>query len=765
MIKGIHLNRFGKFEKTSFDVSPVTVFAGENESGKTTVFDALFEGICRPKGNTVHGKRLAARYGPAREAAIEFDGEEISMDPEHFLNVNAIGSGNASVNFSSGGAWLERLKSSLFTGGIHPGKLADEFDVLSKEKGMFTHVLKHRRTVEQKERLEKRREELNQRKTEILGKEKDLARLRRELTELSARKHEIEKQAAEKERLLEQQAIIREREGLLRTLALISEARSLEDQLHRLAGFEQDRSEELKDLATEIGNLEAKIAALSGEDQRWRESLDAADAQVEEKKAEAEALETAAAKAEGLLSRIEVEAPRAVIRKVVTWNRLLLVLSFLPLAAGVAIMTFYPEAGPPMAVIGASLAVFLAVLFLARKTEERTCAPDTSEFVNRLKDDWRTRSGGRELKSSTIEGIQGELFAVRSECDAAGKDVTRLLKERRETAGTLARISSSKSDLNAKKTALRGRLDETLLGLGVKSVEDYIGRRGDYQYVKKDLTKKLAELETEMKRFNAPDLDRLKVECETRAAELAARINVQKETEPGINLLKQERSRLLEERSRVASREASLRSGVDKGEGEVKGSLGELPEEIYEAEQALRRCEQELVEMEIDRNAAALVRDIFVEMSRETDSIFQELSADITRFLEGMLPESREVDLKGFKAADIEVSDAEGRLRMIENLSTGTRDIFHLAARLALALRIHQSDRPGLIVLDEPFHALDRPRSLHALDALQKFHREYGWQIILFTKETHVIPEIETIFPGIKIHRLAPENQDSIPIS
>jgi DNA repair exonuclease SbcCD ATPase subunit len=313
--------------------------------------------------------------------------------------------------------------------------------------------------------------------------------------------------------------------------------------------------------------------------------------------------------------------------------------------------------------------------------------------------------------------------------------------------------------------AARTGLAEALRSLGVKSVEEYIGRRIDYEHTINDHRKKLAELETEMNRFNSPDLDILKAECETRATELAAQITAEKESEAGMNLLKQELSGLREKLVAVTSREASVRSELDKGEGEVKGSLGELPTEIYEAEKALRRCGQELLEMDIDREAAAMARDIFVEMSRDTDSIFLELSADIARFFGDMLPESREVNLKGFKAGDIEVSDAGGGLRMMENLSTGTRDAFHLAARLALARRIHQNDRPGLIVLDEPFQSLDRPRTLMALDVLRKFHREHRWQIILFTKETHIASEMERMFPEIKIHRLTAEKQQSIPVS
>ena len=178
-------------------------------------------------------------------------------------------------------------------------------------------------------------------------------------------KGNLEKQLEKKERLLEQQTTIRERENLIKTLTLITEARNLENQLSRLAGFEKDRSEDLKNRSAEIGNLEAKISALSGEEQSYRERLDAADARVEKKTLDAAALETAARLAAELLRRIEVEAPRPVMRNVVAWNRLLLMLSFLPLAARFAILTFYPGAAPPTAVIGASLAIFLVVLFLA----------------------------------------------------------------------------------------------------------------------------------------------------------------------------------------------------------------------------------------------------------------------------------------------------------------------------------------------------------------------------------------------------------------
>ena len=753
MISRALLKDFGRFKDAVFDFSPVTVFVGGNESGKTTLFDALFDGICRPRGNTVHGKRLAARYGTRRESTLEFDGPEISIDPEEFLNLNAVGAGNAAVEFSGGG-WVERVKASIFTGGIDIGRLAGEFEVLARDKGMLTHVLRYRKKKEEHGRLENRLEELKERKTAILEKESALRELRRELAALASRGRGIGERISRTERRLEQQAKIRTREELIRTLALISETRALEAALARLEAVKEDRSGDLKRLSAGIVKLEARSAALAREALGAAERLEAAEKRVAGKTRDAAALGSAAGAADRLVSRIESETPRTVVRTVTVWNRALLALSFVPAAAGVALAVLLPPAVPAAVVVAGSAAVTCLMVFFARKTEERHEAPDTSGFIGRLKDDWRTRSGGGELKSSTVEGLHSELLAVRSEYDAAERELARLREERDTLKSEAGRAAADKALGESELSAARSLLQKTLQPLGVGSVEEYTARRSEYEHLGKDHRRKLSELEAERNRFHAADVNGLKAECEARAAGLSAEITDEKETEAGMNLLRGELAALREEKAAASSREASVRSLVDKGEGEVKGSLGNLPEEIYDAEQALRRCGRELFEMEVDRKAAATVRDILEDMSRDTDDVFIELSGDIARYFEGMLPGGRHVSVGSFKAGDIEVSDAGGGRRPIEHLSTGTRDAFHLAARLALTLRSHKPGAPGLIVLDEPFHSLDRPRSLRALEVLRAFHDAHGWQIALFSKEEYLAGEMERLFAKLRVHRL-----------
>ena len=87
MIKKLRLNSYGKFKMKDYTFSPVTAFIGDNESGKTTIFDALFNSLCSPSGSTTDGKRLKARYGDERSVSIEFEDDELSLDKSSpFLN-------------------------------------------------------------------------------------------------------------------------------------------------------------------------------------------------------------------------------------------------------------------------------------------------------------------------------------------------------------------------------------------------------------------------------------------------------------------------------------------------------------------------------------------------------------------------------------------------------------------------------------------------------------------------------------------------------
>lgn len=103
----------------------------------------------------------------------------------------------------------------------------------------------------------------------------------------------------------------------------------------------------------------------------------------------------------------------------------------------------------------------------------------------------------------------------------------------------------------------------------------------------------------------------------------------------------------------------------------------------------------------------------------------------------------------GLEGRRIQVGDAGGGHRSLDHLSTGTKDAVVLAAKLALALQHREG--PGILVLDDPFLAMDDERETRALRLLGDFHFRHGWQIILLTKESHLLEKAAALVPGAGI--------------
>ncbi|MBP7584925.1 MAG: AAA family ATPase [Spirochaetes bacterium] len=754
MIKELRLKSFGKFRDAAFAFSPVTVFAGENESGKTTLFDAIFDNISRPKRTTTAGRRLAARYGEARESELVFDGSRIEIDQDEFINLHAIGAGNITLDLSTGGDWLERVKSSIFTGGVDPGMLASEFEKLASDNGTTAHMRKLKRLEEERRELTAALESLKSRKAGILSGEQNLRQRKAELDAVAASAERTEAALREKERLLEQQGKIREREGVVRAMELVARHAALEAGVRRLERYADDKTATLRSLSAGVDGRRAEKTRLAGEVAAAARQLDALAGKIAHRSARVEALKGRAFVASQLSATIESSAPRPVIRMVMAWKKTFLALAALPVAAGIAGFIMVPQKYLAVAALVGGAVIALVMGFFSRKTREVEESPDPSGFIQRLKDEWRARTG-LELSSATVEGLGRELVAVQSECDAAAGELTLLREEESSARKALEGVKRDEAAADELLTAAVAALDRELSALGVRDPGEYAVLRGEYASAWENFSRLAGELDAEMKRLGAKTVDGLKAECELRAARLREEITGEKITDAEMTRLQRELAGLKQEEKTLAAKQASFRSAIDKGEGEVIGSLGDLPEQIHAKEIAIRKLDVEIAELTLDRKAAAVARDVFAGMAKDSDAVFAELGGDISRFMDGILPAGRHVALRDFDNGAVEIADAGGNLRSLADLSTGTRDSFCLAARLALALRSWDGEEKGIIVLDEPFHSLDWTRVERALSLLEKFHRDQGWQVVLFTKEQNISGTVKELIPEARVHRLS----------
>ena len=148
-------------------------------------------------------------------------------------------------------------------------------------------------------------------------------------------------------------------------------------------------------------------------------------------------------------------------------------------------------------------------------------------------------------------------------------------------------------------------------------------------------------------------------------------------------------------------------------------------------ELSMRKSElEEMLEKHRDNYETVVLTKKYITLAKDnmTARYLGKTKAGFIKYAEkigGITGESFEMD------TDFGVTKQEGAsTRAVEAYSRGTRDLFNLAARLALVDSLYEKEKP-FIILDDPFTAFDDEKTGAALKLLREFGKER--QIIYFT--------------------------------
>ena len=128
----LNLNKFGKFKNKSFDISDkLTLFYGENESGKTTIFDSLMLLFSENKRTSTFAKQIKSRYGDDIDINIIPEIEPSKkMHPQSYNNLYSIRQSEIIFEMSDSKKdskdWESEIKKKLFASDIDVGKIISE---------------------------------------------------------------------------------------------------------------------------------------------------------------------------------------------------------------------------------------------------------------------------------------------------------------------------------------------------------------------------------------------------------------------------------------------------------------------------------------------------------------------------------------------------------------------------------------------------------------------------------------------------------------
>ena len=755
MIRRLHLERFGKFTGADFDFSPVTLFFGENEAGKTTVFDALFDCLCGPRGSTKNGKRLAARYGSGRAAAVEFEGEEFHPDEADFLNLFAVRSGDITLEVETNSRWMNNVKASLFSGGIDPLSAADRLDETLHSRARNSLNAGAAALREETRRIRRELEEALAAREDCLAGERQMEDRQRETDALAGEAALREKECGELEGVLEQQRLIAERRRCREVLSDIAAERRGAEELEALSRYSDAELAEFEGREAELRDLEAAVERAKDaekETARRMEALAAGGGDREREKSRLERVRIAA----GLFRGELVPRERLVRQRRETFLRKAPLISASALAlAGTAALVF-PDLPHRFFIAGGLLLLALAffIVSLGRRTVEDTGALD--EALERIRAGWRGETG-EELPAS----LDGALTALDRAAERSAFAAAELEKEvllLRELETKAADLEGRRKDAERNRAAAAEAFRVSLDGAAAADLSDYARKLGHRQSLEKRQRELGERLSSRMALFHASSLHDLEELLREKVREADDRITGEELSAEALrareNLFRDRKAALEDLRRREKERIGS--QGEDRGA--LRERFRQLPGTIARCEAALALGEERLEGIGRELRARGIARDIYRSLAGDADLAFRELSKEIgetfSLFTAGKAG-LRPVDFKSWSPETARVTDAGGMYREGGELSAGTRDAFILASRLVLARKSLGEGARGLIVLDEPFLTLDRTRSARALGVLEEFHRSSRWQLVFFTKDEALKARAGEIFgPPLLIHDL-----------
>ena len=723
MIRLMRVASYGVFRERSFELAPVTVVFGPNEAGKSTFFDALFEGICRPKRSQTAGKRLDSRYGKDRSVEIT-PSPTFSLPQDEFLGLMAIRGGDLRIASSNQTKWIDRLTHELFSGGIDPSQIARDLGKLASTAGTHRHVKTMRAFEQDRDEIQEEIGRLMERREKSLVRQKEHDSSARQLKDVDARLARSQKELeAIRDRIGAQRRHMEH--GELRViLDRIEQRKDLDAKLSKLDPISSDESDELAALVAVVEPLQRELSENKALIERAQTTIDTAESERQDISVQVKGVVHKAELASTLRRYLEVnhqppEQP----------SRLRLAgLAIAGLGITVGLVTGIVLS---QALIGLITGGVLLVAGLLLAIVSPSTGYDPLAVVRQARDEW-TRTIGTKLKSETAGGLIAEFVQIEQKsAQLRGEESKRADAVQRELSEIQLLESASKSKAS-RIIAAKEELSDWLATRGASSPTHYHTQRATLESLRVRRAEHNKQLQAYAERIGC-EMDELRGECSVRAEALRQALPTTTMSEHEIQALESEERANEEETSTLRADREELSRQLATAAGELQGAFGDLPAQLVAWQRRLKQRELAIRGLVVDREAAQMALNLFDKIKSDNNFALADITKEIASSYGEIVGYNSELSLLGLTPEHATATDANGSPRGIEWLSDGTRDSFFLAARLALAERAFEE--PPILVLDEPFVHLDSARSTAALKLIDQFRSRNGAQVVFLTMD------------------------------
>ncbi|KLI20279.1 ATP-binding protein [Brachyspira hyodysenteriae] len=717
----LNLNKFGKFRNKSFEISDnLTLFYGENESGKTTIFDSLMLLFSENKKTSSFAKQIKLRYGDDIDINTEPEiDESIKLHPQSYNNLYSIRQSEIIFEMSDSKKdskdWESEIKKKLFASDIDVGKIISEVKAEYAGKSQTAIPAQLKNTKYRNEEIE---EELNalysKANTEVNKKDK-----LKELDELLKESNNILKEKIDEYNKLialrEEKNKAKEKNHLLNINTMIHEFNKKDQFIKDNINLRDDHSKTINALSTKIDESENRISFLKGKIESLQKSSE------ERNKTDYQSMMLRIDKA---IKKIdELKEKNNKIPKIVFLAGVILVS---------ALLSLYFK-NPYWFLI-----ILPSIPFLLIKEGKN------DKFINDILDSLpEIDINSDNLELSTLKDILLRELA-KIELILEKNDDEELENYKKELEEAANNLENHHKELN-----------NFFNKLNVKNKENYYEIKSNFDNVYKSTEELFKKLMIEAKKFGLKDIDTLNANCNRILKELDEKgINPDDYNEMEMKALENKLRELEKEINSIKENMNKVISNASYIQGELNSS-DDVHKKIVNLESEFAENNEEIKNLNKRKKALELLENMLSKINKKNDDIFNSLSNEaelLYNHITGKNLSDDVISMSGFDKNKIMVKDKQNEMRNVELLSSATKDAVYIAMRLSILSKIHETGR--LILLDDPFITFDNKRTKEALSFIREYSKKYNIPIAIFTKDVF-IRDIMKNYQEAIIHELS----------
>ena len=723
----LKLNKFGKFKNQSFKISDgITLFYGENESGKTTIFDSLMLLFSENKRVSAFSKQIKLRYGNDIDISSEPKiPENLKLHPQSYNNLYAIRQSEIIFEMSDSKKdskdWESEIKKKLFSSDIDIGKMVSEIKAEYSGKAQNSISYKLNILANEKNEIDKILNNLYDKIKNSVNKKDNLKELKENLF---LHENILKEKTEEQKRLYSLMKSKKESETKNKKLNLlkqINDFNKTDDFLSKNIIFKNDYSNEINGRTKKIEELKTNMSYLNGKIEALKKSAD----EKEKRKTDYESVKI---RIENALKNLKIMEDSIQKNKKIPKIIFFIIIGFIS-----SLLALYFK-NPLWLLI-----IFPTIPFMFLK---ENLINKNSKFVKDI------------LESLPELNIEETNILILK--DILNKELAKI--EILMSENNYEEIENYNEELenNLKEFENENNLLARLFEkLKVKNKEEYYEIKYNYDLLLKEAEENYKKLTLEAKRLGFQNIDLLETDCIRILKELDDKgVNNNDYNEMEIRKIENDLRNFEAEINILKEETNKIKNNISYIEGELNNS-DNIHADIINFESKLAQIKEEIINLNKRRKALKLLEEMLFSINKKNDDIFQSLSNEakvLYNHITGKNLSDNGIIMSGFDKDKIVVADKQNQMRNVELLSSATKDAVYIAMRFSILTKIHQAGR--LILLDDPFITFDNNRTKEALSFIKEYSKNYNIPVVIFTKDIFIRDFMQK-FGDIAIYELS----------